>query len=320
MPAIGQDQLSSLVRHHVIPIITDNIYGQIPVFFRLMMGNKRTVNGGRWIEAPLMYKKANVGGSYTGAQVLTMAQFEDVKNGFWNWKQYYVPVVIDGLTLIMADSPLAIADYIKKQMKSAEMYMADLLSNALWATAPGANDIDSITTAVDSTGTYAGLNRAVDTWWAANETTGASTVSHTFLNNLFMNASVGGRHPTLICSRKDQYNRYFAVNMAAGERPHFISPTSRDEVLANAGFVNQIFNGVPWVVDDTISRSNSTDSDIFMLNEEFFEVVVSPRGDFIFKDFTEPHDQDAITGRLHFVGNVIQTSSRNHSKASNVTA
>lgn len=318
MAAIGQDQLSALVRHHVIPVLTDNIYGQIPVFMRLIRGNKRTVEGGRWIEVPVIYKKAGVGGSYRGAEVLTMAQFEDTKNAYFNWKQYFVPVVIDGLTLVMVDSTLAIVNYVKKQMKSAEMYMADLLSTAIWNASPGSKDLDSLALAVDSTGTYGGLDRSVDTWWASPETTGATTLSYSTLNGAFMNASVGGRHPTVICSRKDQYNRYYTVN--AGKSNFYVNPTGASELTANGGFVNQVFNGVPWLVDDMVPQSNSTDSDIFMLNEEFLDIVVSPRGDFVFKDFVEPSNQDAIMGRLTFTGNVISSSSRVHAKMSNVTA
>lgn len=319
--AVGQDQLSALVRHQIIPVVTDNIYGNITLLARLLSANKRTMQGGKHIEAPLLYQKANVGGAFTGNDVLSTAEFEDVKNGVWGWKRLYVPVTINSDTLIMADSALAVVDYIKKQVKSAEMYMADLLggnSVGIWSSGTNPKGIDGLNIAVDSTGVYAGLDRSVDTWWRSYEdATSAQTLTEPALNNVFSNCLVGGKHPTSIWSRRDQYNRYWLLNYT--KQTIQLSPMGHDELHASTGFTNQSFNQIPWFIDDSVPLgADGTNSQIVFLNEEFLELVVSPRGDFYFKDFQEPVDMASMTARIEFAGNLISTSSRAHGKLSDV--
>jgi hypothetical protein len=322
MPTIvGTDQLSSLVRHQILPVVTDNIYGNIALLARLLSANKRTIQGGRHIEAPLLYQKANVGGAFTGNDVLSVAEFEDTKNAAWGWKRIYVPVTINSDTLIMADSALAVVDYIKKQMKSAEMYMADLLAGnsiGIWSAGTNVKGLDGLDIAIDSTGTYGGLSRSTNSWWAAYEdTTSSQVLTFGALQTVFSNCQVGGKHPTSIWSRRDQYNRYWLLNQAAQAQQ--MLPQGHDEIMASAGFTNLSFNNVPWFIDDNVPLgADSTNSQIFMPNEEFIELVVSPRGDFYFKDFQEPVDMASMTARLEFAGNLISTSSRVHGKLSDV--
>src|SRR5579872_3932857 len=150
LTTIGTNTVTSLSRRIIIPKITDNIYNSNVLFYRWYRANKFTQQGGTQIEAPLMYKKMAAGGSYSGYQLLNVTPSDTIQNAAWAWKQYYAPVTVDGLTLLRADSPLAVADFVATQLKQSEMDMQDQLGTGLWSDGTGANDIDGVIEAVDA--------------------------------------------------------------------------------------------------------------------------------------------------------------------------
>lgn len=315
---IGTNVVTSIARRYILQEIVDNVYKSNVVLFRIMASNKRIVRGGTQIEVPLMYSDFVNGGFYTGFDVLDVAPNDTVKNGAWDWKQAYVPVTVDGLTLIRTDSPEAIADFLRLYFAQAEMRMCEILADGLWSDG-SLNRIDGFQIAVDSTGTYAGLDRTSNPWWAANEDAVTSTLSLAALQSFFGSCSEGGRHPTLIASRQAQYNRYYALNTAQQRFP--IEPAGRDEQLAQAGFSNLLFNGVPWVVDSHIPPDPATNRDpIYFLNEDYIWLAVSPRADMYLEDFQTAINQDAMVAKMFWAGNLCVTNCARQGKMTNINA
>lgn len=300
---IGTNVVTSLARRHIVPDITDNIYAANLVFFRLNSAGKRKIQGGTQIEQPLMYSRMAAGGFYSGFDLLDISPSDTIKNAAFDWKQAYVPVTVDGLTLIKTDQPMAIADFIKQYFAQAEMEMAAVLGAALWNDGSVTKSIDGIKGAVDDgsvLGTYGGLLRtgSTNTWWRSTVDTAAGPLSMTKLQTMFGSVTKGGRHPTLIVSTQANYNFYYILNTALQAFP--AQPQGHDEQLASAGFTNLLFNGVPWTVDP-----NCPTNHIFMLNEDFMSFVVSPRADFFLEDFQTPVNQDAMTAKLLWAGNLM---------------
>lgn len=314
---LGTNVVTSIVRQYIMPTIVDNVYNSNPIFFRINK-SKRFIPGGTQIEVPVMYARFGNGGAYSGYDTLNMAPNDTQKNVAFDWKQYYVPVSIDGLTLIKTDSPDAIASIIKLQMAQAEMEMAENLGADIFAATQGAKAIDSLDRAVDSAGTYGGIDRASNTWWAANETTASTSMSLVALNNLFTAASEGGRHPSIIVSGQDQYNRYYKLGTAVQSVQQ--GPVAYDEQLYAGGFSNLIFNGIPWVVDphvrDQSGALNGTSSTVYMLNEDFIFWCISPRGDMAIDDFQKPLNQDVMGTQMLWAGNLIVTNCKRQAKHS----
>ncbi len=317
--AIGTNSVTSIARHYILPEVADNAYNSNPVMFRLNKGNKKVVNGGTQIEAPAMYAKMAAGGWYSGFELLDTSPSDTIKNLVWDWKQSYVPVTIDGLTFIKTDSPDAIANFVRLQFEQATMEMADILGTGIWSAGTNAKMIDGLGIAVDSTGTYGGLSRSTNTWLASDEDSSTTTLTLTALQTRFGTASRGGRHPTLIASRQEQYNRFIALNHTNQRFP--VQPMGADEQLAAAGFSNALFNGTPWVVDSHVPDGpNSSNSAIFLLNEDFFWLAVSPKSDFYMTEFQESINQNAMTARVEWTGNLICTNSARQSKMTALTA
>ncbi len=316
--AIGTNVVTSIARQYILPEVVDNIYGSNPIFFRLFKANKKIVRGGTQIEVPLMYSRFAAGGFYSGYDLLDTAPSDTVKNGVWDWKQAYVPVTVDGLTLIKTDSPEAIADFIRLYFAQAEMELCEILATGLWSTGT-AKQIDGFALAVDSTGTYGGLLRSSNAFWAAQEDSTTATMTLAALQSFFGTCSSGGQHPTIIASGQTQYNRYWGLNVS--NQRYVLEPSGHDEQLANAGFSNLLFNGVPWVVDSHVPDDASTsDPAIYFINEDYVWLAQSPRADFYMEDFQTAINQDAMVAKLFWAGNLIVNNCARQGKMTNIAA
>lgn len=309
MPAIGADTITSIARQYIMPEITDNVYlNNNALLYRLIRGNKRMIQGGTQIEIPLLYKRFNVGGTYRGFDTLNTAPQDTVRNAYVEWKQHYVSFAIDGLTLIKTDSPLAIANIINMQGQQMYMEMGENLSAGIFAdgvTDP--KDIDGLGAIISASNMYAGIDRSAETWWRATVDSSTATLGLTEMRGLFGNATYGASHPTIWFGNGTNYNRLYALNLStSGYSVDYVrQPGGHDEVLAQAGFTNLIFENVPFVRDD-----NMDDSDIYALNENFLSLVVSPRADFYLRDFEQPTNQDAYVSTLLWAGNLICMNAR----------
>lgn len=312
--AIGTDLVTSISRRHIMPTIVDNIYGSNALFYR-MRASGRTIQGGTQIEVPIMYAQLGAGGAYSGYDVLNTAPSDTVKNAVWDWKQHYVPVTIDGRTLIRLDSPEAIANGLRLQFSQAEMQLATNIGGGVYSDgSTNAKEITGLQLAVDSAGTYGGINRSSATYWQSYEDSSTTVLSLDALQTAHGTATSGGRHPTLIVSQQANYNRYWKLGI--GSQIQDIGAGGRDEQLAAAGFHNICFNGVPWVVDSQVHNSTT----IYMLNEDYLFLASTPRADFTLQDFQSPHDQDAMTALILWAGELICTNPSRQAKFTAIAA
>lgn len=321
--AIGTNMVTALSRRFILPEITDQIYAQIPLAFRLLKQNKRIVRGGTQIEAPLMYQRFAGGGWYSGYDPISVAPSDTIKNGAWDWKQAQVPVAVDGLTLIKTDSPLAVANFLTTQYEQSRMEMAAILAEGFWSNGTTNTKMpEGLEAAVDDGGvaaTYGGITRSTNTWWNSTDDSTSTTLAGSTLNSAFLAASKGGRHPSLIVSRVEQYARYWNLNSINQTYP--VQPGGHDEILASAGFTNQLFNNVPWMIDDyCFNGSNASNSAVVMLNEDFIRLCVSPRADFYVQPFQTPVGQDAMVSQLFWAGALLVLNCARQAKLSNLSA
>src|SRR4029077_10383942 len=84
-------------------------------------------------------------------------------------------------------------------------------------------------------------------------------------------------------------------------------PMGTDEQLAKAGFTNLLYNNIPMVVDSHCNtvRAGTTGDSLYMLNEDYIELCVSPRADMKLEDFQPAINQDAAVAKLLWAGNLI---------------
>lgn len=302
---IGTNTVTALSRRLILPRIADNVYNSNVLFYRWYHANKFVQQGGTQIEQPLMYKRMAAGGSYQGYQLLNVTPTDSIQNAAFAWKQYFSPVTVDGLTLLRADSPLAIADFVATQFKQAEMDLSDQLGAGLWSDGTNANDIDGVLEAVDNgtiQSSYGAIVHSGNTWWNSQIDSSTTTMTLAALQSLFGSCTSGGRSPTIGFATQANYNRYWALNLSPQQFP--VQPGGKDMQLAQAGFENLLFNGMPLLVDSHIPTTGS-EGNLFFLNEDYWQVVTASRADFHLQDFQTPVNQDAMTALLLWAGNAV---------------
>lgn len=323
---IGTDVVTSLSRRHIVPTIADNVYQSNLMFFRLNAANRRVIQGGYQVEQPLMYAKMAAGGPYQGYQLLNIAPSDTILNGAWQWKQYYTPVTVDGLTLIKTDSPEAVCNFLAQYFAQAEMDMADQIGLGVWSDGiTNTNHVDGLMGAVDDTTvltTYAGLSRSTYTWWKAQVDNSTTVTSLSAYQSLFANATQGGRHPTIIVGIQSCYNFFYNLNTSIQRFPS--QPGGQDEQLAQAGYNNLLFNGVPFTVDSHISQAPGyvagTTGNVFFLNEDFMFLYVNPKANFTLEDFQTAINQDAMVAKLLWAGNIVVSNCSLQAKFTHISS
>jgi hypothetical protein len=278
--------------------------------------NKKVLQGGLQIEVPLVYARFAAGGFYQGFDLLDVSPSDTVKNAAYDWKQAYVPVSVDGLSLIRADSPEAIVNFLSFYFEQAQTELAEILGAGIWSTANATKSVDAIPAAVDNgsiAATYGGLSRAANTFWNATVTAITPPLSLATMQTLFGTITEGGRHPTIIVTTQFVYNLYWALSTGGQAFP--VQPGGHDEQLAQNGFTNLIFNGVPVAVDSHVPANQ-----MFMLNEDYMYLYVNPRADFNMKEFREPVNQDAMTSLILWAGDVCFSNLQRQGKLTGVTS
>jgi hypothetical protein len=311
---IGVDTVTSISRSYIVPEIVDNVYRSNPLIYRIR-ASQRMIPGGTHIELPLMYARFAAGGPYSGLDVLNIVPSDTVRNARWDWKQHYVPVVIDGLTLLKSDSPQAIANQIRMLFQQAEEEMAENLAAGLYSDGTSnPKDITGLQLAVSGASSYAQLLRSTYTFWSSQVDSTSTILSLAALQSLMGSATEGGHSPTLIVSQQANYNRYW--NLAINAQMQQIGAGGQDDQLAALGFRNLLFNGIPWVVDSHVNN-NST---IYMLNEDYIFLGTSSRADMYLEDFQTPINQDALVAKLLWAGELIVQNCARQAKFTAITS
>jgi len=314
---IGTNEINSISRRYIHPQLVDNVYRSNPMFFRLNAMNKKMLQGGLQIEVPLVFTRFAAGGFYQGYDLLDVTPSDTVKNAAFDWKQAYVPVSVDGLTLIRADSPEAIVNFLTFYFENAQTELAEILGTGVWSDVVTNNKvIDGLRGAVDDgtvATTYGGLSRSANVWWKSQFDASTATLTLASMRTMVGNCSEGGRHPTLLVGTQLNYNRFW--NLVQPSQAFPVQPGGHDEQLAQAGFSNLLFDGIPFVVDSHVPANH-----IFYLNEDYIYLFVNPRADFNMKEFREPVNQDAMTSLILWAGNVVLSNCQRQGKMTSVTA
>src|SRR6185295_15216692 len=143
----------------------------------------------------------------------------------FTWKQYYVDVTVDGLSLLQNSGPEAIHDLVSDEMDEAEMTAGDLIGVDVFSDGSGNSGkaITGLRAALDdgtTYGTYGGITRSstANTAGAAargNVTTTATTFSLSQMNTFMQQGTVGRRKPNLIITTQALWNKWWERSQPA---------------------------------------------------------------------------------------------------------
>jgi len=307
---IGVNTVNSISRRFIMPSVTDNVYNSNALTFRILRRRKKMFEGGFQIEVPIAWSHFAAGGYYSGFDLLDVTPSDTIKNAAFDFKQAQVPVSVDGATLIRTNSPEAVVNFLGQYFAQAESELCDILGAGVFSNASlNPKMVDGLQGAVDNgavAATYGGLARSANTFWNSQVATAVAPLTFTQMQQIFGNCTQGGQHPTIIVTTQQVYNIVWAlstgVNSLSGVpgQAFPVSPGGEDVQLAQAGFSNILFNGVPILVD-----SHCPPGTMYFLNEEYMYLYVNPNRDFFIRDFDAPINQDAYTALILWAGNLV---------------
>jgi len=306
------DAILSTTLNTYRPKLEDNIFRANALFAWLMgKGRKRMQTGGVQIIVPLLYATNSTAGSYSAYDILDTTPQEGISSAEYNWKQYAASISISRKEERQnAESETRILNLLKGKIMQAEESLKEKMDqHAFLSDAVDTKNLTGLALAVDSTGTYGNINRATDSWWAANETASGSFAAQGLddMRTLYNNCSKGNVHPDLILTGQTEFEYYEST----------LQPQQRftDTKTVDGGFQNLKYKDATMMFD-LYCQSGV----MYMLNSNFLELVVESGTDLITTPFVKPENQDAKVAQILWMGNLASSNSDRHGKLTGITA
>ena len=303
--ALTYDDITATTIKHFRPALVDNIFNDIPLFKRMRAQDAVSVRGGDSIMQSLLYATTTSGGSYSGYDVLLTTPNEQISAAEFSWKQYYVNITIDKLSVLKNSGPEQIFNLLQKRVQAAQLTMADTLATDLFSdgTTNSSKCITGLRAAVDDSSnidTYGGILRSTNTWWKAiykgnSGTDRALTIP--IMEDAYNDVEDGMDAPTCIVMGADLYEKYWRLAEADKSLMNVMS--------GDMGLTTLSFNGIPIIKDRKCTAEN-----IFMLNEKYLELVIHSDEQFEVRPFQEPVDQNVATSKVFVTLNLVSSNCR----------
>ena len=302
------DTINSLTHPLISQKISDNITGKIPLLYFLnKIGHKEYENGGIEYRFPILQQLA-AAQAYTGTTVLSAVERDLLTSAVLYRKQFSLDITLSGTQLLKnsGDDPTAVVNYIAAQIEIAEEGMKNTLAGSSLGIFSDEADSDLGITGIQTmlpdsttTGTYASLARA--TYSACQHQsdsvgTNFSTDGLTSMTALLLAVVRGDEAPTVIVMTA---NGYANVIRAMQGTLTYNNPAP-NTAFGDIGFQHVNFFGAPILMDDGVPDDRG-----YFLNLKYIKLLVHQKRDMAIRDFITPHNQDSITGRLYWAGNLV---------------
>lgn len=213
-----------------------------------LKGRIRLIGGGRTISAPISYGENANFQFYAGRESLNVASQEVLTSAEFPWKQYACGVSISGLEMLQNDGEEQIINMMTARVTNAERTIANKMHESAYSdgTASAGKEFGGLNLLNSSAAgaTVGGINSGTATWWDnRRKVGGAPTVNNIYGNmlGLCLQLQRGTDKTDLIISD----NTYYSVLSASLQN----NRRYMDSKIADAGFKNILFEGVPVVFD-----------------------------------------------------------------------
>jgi hypothetical protein len=293
--------------------IKDAIFNDLVTIKYLKDKNKVTVQGGAGIVMPLMYAKNGTAQFYNGYDTLNVTPQEGFTATQFKWKEAAVSISLSNREEnIQNTGKQEVFSIVKAKMDQAEMSLKDVLNTAIFAAAPGANDLGSLVTTIDATSTIGDINSTTSSWWQSLVTTSGSFAAQgrsdmlTTWNTLITRG--GGVKPTDLILTTPTVHGYYEGSLIPQQR-------YESAEQGNASFKSLMFKTAP-VVFDTACTSGA----MYFLNSDALELIVHSNQDFKLTEWVKPSNQTARTAQMVVALELTTNNRRRLGKMLSITA
>ena len=299
--------------------LADNLTQNNAILQRLQQkGNVRPFSGGNVILEEIMYNDPNTNNanSYSGYEVINIQPDSPISAAQYSICQYADAVTMSGLEMLQNSSKEAIIDLLDGRMQVSEARLLNRISGDLYldGTGNGGKNITGLAAAVPdspTSGTYAGIDRSVWTFWQPKAVTGAVAAAGTTNNmqakmtELAIQLVRGTDKADLIVADNNYYAGY-VYSLQAIQR-------ITSEENAAAGFASLKFYGGGTSADVVLGGgygSQATANHMWFLNTNY--IFLRPHKDRNFVPIggeRQSINQDAIVKLYGWAGNLTTSNS-----------
>jgi len=290
------------------PGLVDNIFNSSALLYELKKTQKVQA-GGEHIVVRLGYGKNPNVKFYSGLDILDMNTGKIISAVDFNWKNFVGSVVIPGDERRKNKGKHKMIDLVEAKVQNCEDTMVETLNQTLYGdgTGSGGDAFLGLKAIVTNTGTLAGINRTVNTWWQANysdapdtETWGGTNDTiHKAMRAMFHSCSRGMRRfpPNLVITTQSIFELY------ENSMVQNIRYTTLGE--GDVSFEAILFSGKPMVWD-----ADCTAGYMYFLNTKFLYLVFDTEANFTPTPFQSPYNQDAVGNHILAMGNLVCSQAR----------
>ena len=283
-------------------------------------GNRKTFSGGNVILQEIMYNDTttNNTNSYSGYEVLNVAQNSPISAAQFSITQYASAVSISGLEMIQNSGKEAIIDLLDGRMEVAEAQLTNRIGGDVYLDGTGnsGKNITGLGAAVPdapTTGTYGGIDRATWTFWRSvvfsGVTNGGAAVTASNIQQYMDAVAVqlirGTDKPDLIVA-DSVYYRLYLQSLQSIQRV-----TDSGSSMAGAGFASLKYYGAGMASDVVLDGgigAAATASHMWFLNTKY--LMFRPHSDRNFVPIggeRQAVNQDAIVKLIGWAGNLTSS-------------
>ena len=321
IPASGSQQYTELTyvtRRAFIPKMVVQIYNSTPLMAALI-ANSQTASGGvSSVTVPVQGSQfVNAQWSdYSGSFAQPSVQ-QGAYNAEFNLKLLVSPVPFLGMEGAVQQD-YAIIPLIEARMNDATNVMMDAMATSLYTNSnPSSQEFTGLPIAVDSSGTYGGIDRSTYSWWASKEYA-AGSVNPTRQNVLqYISGTVKNcaEVPTFgVCG----FGTWTLLAQDyVGQEQYMITPGSGFDGDANgpqAAFRALMVAGVPIYPDPYCPEGT-----LYLLNTNYLSMYIHEQASFAFTGFesTLPNFQIGYVGAVLMIAEMVSTKHKSMTKVTN---
>ena len=303
-------------------VLKDNVKDSDPILVAMKKyGGMRSADGGRTIIEEMSYAQNPTVGWYDGGEEFDLSSAPVLTSAETNWKQLGGSFVITGKEKRQNSGKEAYIPLVASRMKVLEDTMMNQLHSGLLSTGTGFGGKEIAGAALlvsktPETTTVGGIDRstadgafyrnfAFDT--ATDWALGAITSSNVKLGyDKCINATTRGMDkPTVGVAGQDHWEALMSALQSIQRL--------EDPDLAEAGFENIVYRGVPIVFGGGISFSGLTlvqDDLTYFFNTKYYKLVTHKQADFEFLEEIQSINQDLIARLMIWMGAVTMSNGK----------
>jgi len=320
-----QSVASATLDRYVTDNFVDQITDEFPTLWWLMGTNKgqkpnlprhrvgkKSKAGGDTIRGHVSFK-LNTTTRRLATQYQTISLEPQENETIWQleWRQIAGSVSVASLEIQKNQaSDARLIEIVGERVANTQRSVRDLLSTDIFSDGSVDGSIVGLQSAVDSTGTYALINRATDTWWAAQEAAAHGAFDADTLDEMtdqVVAATIGTDSPDLIVSTALIWRQYMDL---VDDAKRFTT----DRADARFRFLD--FQGIPFIFDRDVATG-----EMFILNSNHTYWCAMKGAE----AQATPFERATVNGQLaevalvHMTGQLVVDEPRKNAKIPGIT-